>query len=100
MLDTDTQERVALRLGRIEGQIRSLERMVKGSKLCVDLLTQIATAQAALKSAEDEIMYHHLRYCLLDSFGRRQRASQKARLEEMEKIFVQYWKEPCPSTRS
>jgi CsoR family transcriptional regulator, copper-sensing transcriptional repressor len=100
MLDTKTQERVALRLRRIEGQVRGLQRMVESSKLCVDLLTQIAAVQAALKSAGDEILHHHLRYCVPHSFGRRLRASQKARLEEMEKIFVQYCKEPRLSTRS
>ena len=94
MLDTNTQERVALRLRRVEGQVRGLERMVKGSALCVDLLTQIAAIQAALKSAGDEILHHHLRYCLPDSFGGRLRAPEMARLEEMEKIFARYCKEP------
>ncbi len=94
MLDIATQERVALRLRRIEGQVRGLERMVKGPQLCVDLLTQIAAVQAGLKGVGDEILHHHLRYCLPDSFGRRLRATEKARLDEMGKIFVQYCKEP------
>jgi CsoR family transcriptional regulator, copper-sensing transcriptional repressor len=95
MLDADTQERVTLRLRRIEGQVRGLIRMVKGSQLCVDLLTQITAAQAAMKSVGDEILHHHVRHCVPESFGsRRLRASEKARLEEMEKIFVQYCKEP------
>ena len=95
MLDADTQERVTLRLRRIEGQVRGLVRMVKGSRLCVELLTQIAAAQAAMKGAGDEILRHHLRHCVPESFGsRRLRASERARLEEMEKIFVQYCKEP------
>ncbi len=99
MLDASTQECVALRLRRIEGQVRGLERMVKSSKLCVDLLVQIAAVQAALKSAGDEILHHHLRHCIRESFGRRLRASEKARLDEMEKIFVQYCKEPRLSAR-
>ena len=100
MLDANTQDRVALRLRRIEGQVRGLERMLKGTTLCVDVLMQIAAVQAALKSAGDEILHHHLRYCIPDSFGRRLRASEKARLDEMEKIFVQYCKEPRLSARA
>ena len=46
MLDADTQERVTLRLRRIEGQVQGLVRMVKRSRLCVDLLTQIAAAHS------------------------------------------------------
>ena len=95
MLDADTQERVTLRLRRIEGQIQGLARMVKRSRLCVDLLTQIAAAQAAMKGVGDEILHYHVCHCVPESFGsRRLSASGKARLEEMEKIFVQYCKEP------
>jgi len=94
MLDAKTQERVALRLRRVEGQVRGVERMVKGSALCVDLLTQIAAIQAALKGAGDEILHHHLRHCVPESFGRRLRVSEKDRLDEMAKIFAQYCKEP------
>jgi hypothetical protein len=42
MLDSDAQEQVALRLRRIAGQMRGLERMVGESRLCVDFLTQIS----------------------------------------------------------
>ena len=100
MLDAGTQEHVSLRLRRIEGQVRGLERMVKGSELCVDLLTQIAAIQAALKGAGDAILYHHLQYCVSVSFGRRLRAPEKARLKEMAKIFAQYCKEPVRVRRS
>ena len=94
MLDTDAQERLTVRLRRIEGQVRGLERMVKGSQLCVDLLTQIAAVQAALKGVGDEILHYHVRRCVAESFGRRLRNCEKARLEEMEKIFAQYCREP------
>jgi len=68
--------------------------MVKGSVLCVDLLTQISAIQAALKSAGGEILHHHLRHCVRDSFGRQMRASERVRLEEMAKIFTVYCREP------
>ena len=50
MLNADTQDEAALRLRRIGGQVRGLERMVGGPRLCADLLTQISAVQAALKS--------------------------------------------------
>lgn len=94
MLDTKAQERVALRLRRIEGQVRGLQRMVGKPRLCVDLLTQIAAAQSALKSVGDEILHYHVQRCVPESFSRRLRNSERARLEELEKVFVQYCKEP------
>lgn len=94
MLKPSVQKRLTLRLHRIEGQVRGLERMIAESSPCVDLLTQIAAVQSALKSVGDEILHHHVRHCVPESFSRRLRNSERRRLEEMEKIFVQYCKQP------
>jgi len=94
MLDLKAQEGVVVRLRRIEGQVRGIARMVAEPRLCVDLLTQIAAVQAALKSVGDEILHYHVQRCVPESFSRRLRNSERARLEELEKVFVQYCKEP------
>jgi DNA-binding FrmR family transcriptional regulator len=94
MLSEHAQEQVALRLRRIAGQVRGIERMVKEPRLCVDLLVQISAVQSALKSVGDQILYHHVRRCVPGSFSRRLRASERARLEELEKIFTQYCRQP------
>ncbi len=94
MLKADGQKRLNLRLRRIEGQVRGLERMVAEPRLCVDLLVQIAAVQAALKSVGDEILHYHVQRCVPDSFSRRLRNSERARLDELERVFVQYCREP------
>ncbi len=95
MLNVDAQKTLTLRLRRIEGQVRGLERMVTEPRLCVDLLTQIAAVQSALKSVGDEILHYHVRHCVPESFSRRLRNSERERLEEMRKIFIQYCREPA-----
>lgn len=94
MLDADAQEQISLRLRRVEGQVRGVERMLRNTRLCVDLLTQIAAIQAALKSVGDEILHYHVHRCVPESFARRLRSGQRARLDELEKIFAQYCREP------
>ena len=37
------------RLGRIEGQVRGLSKMVEEDRYCIDIGTQIAAARAALR---------------------------------------------------
>jgi DNA-binding FrmR family transcriptional regulator len=96
MLNAHTQKSLTLRLRRIEGQVRGLERMVIKRRLCVELLTQIAAVQSALKGVGDEILHYHVRRCVPESFSRRLRNSERERLAEMEKVFVQYCKEPVP----
>jgi CsoR family transcriptional regulator, copper-sensing transcriptional repressor len=83
-----------LRLRRIAGQVKGLERMAGEPALCVDLLTQVAAVQAALKGVGDQILHHHVHDCIQESFGRRLSFSQKARLLETEQMFAQYCKQP------
>src|SRR5271168_5240150 len=37
------------RLGRIEGQIRGIQRMIEDDRYCADILTQVSSAQEALR---------------------------------------------------
>ncbi|SEH03682.1 Metal-sensitive transcriptional repressor, partial [Nonomuraea solani] len=39
-----TKQDHALRLRRVEGQIRGLQRMVEDDKYCIDILTQVSAA--------------------------------------------------------
>ena len=51
------------RLRRIEGQIRGLHRMVEEDRYCPDIITQIASAQEALRSVGRALMKNHLQHC-------------------------------------
>jgi DNA-binding FrmR family transcriptional regulator len=52
------------RLRRIEGQIRGLLRMVEEDRYCIDVLTQLRAAQAALRGVEDVILTDHVAHCV------------------------------------
>jgi DNA-binding FrmR family transcriptional regulator len=51
------------RLRRIEGQIRGLQRMVEGDRYCADILTQLSSAQEALRAVARALMRNHLAHC-------------------------------------
>ena len=51
------------RLRRIEGQIRGLHRMVEEDRYCPDIITQIASAQEALRGVGRALMRNHLKHC-------------------------------------
>jgi DNA-binding FrmR family transcriptional regulator len=51
------------RLRRIEGQIRGLQRMVEDDRYCPDIITQIASAQEALRGVARALMRNHLQHC-------------------------------------
>lgn len=55
------------RLKRVEGQIRGIAQMVEQDRYCVDVLTQIAAAQSALRSVGKQMLRHHLKHCVADA---------------------------------
>lgn len=54
------------RLSRVEGQIRGIKGMLENSAYCVDILTQVAAATAALNSFSKVLLANHIRTCVVD----------------------------------
>lgn len=53
-----------MRLNRIEGQIRGLKGMVERDAYCVDILTQVSAASAALNSVTKVLLASHIKTCV------------------------------------
>jgi DNA-binding FrmR family transcriptional regulator len=62
-VDDDARQRNLKRLARIEGQVRGIRGMVEEGRYCTDILTQVAAAQAALRSVARELTRSHLKHC-------------------------------------
>jgi DNA-binding FrmR family transcriptional regulator len=62
-----SKAQVLARLRRVEGQIRGLQRMVDDDTYCIDVLTQISAASAALRSVAVALLDDHLRHCVRDA---------------------------------
>jgi DNA-binding FrmR family transcriptional regulator len=58
------KKEILLRLKRIEGQLRGLQRMVEGEASCQDVLMQMAAATAALKKAGMVVVQTYMQECL------------------------------------
>ncbi|MBV2362304.1 metal-sensitive transcriptional regulator [Nocardiopsis mangrovi] len=52
------------RLRRIEGQVRGLQRMVEDDAYCIDILTQTAAVNKALRSFALSMLDEHLKHCV------------------------------------
>ena len=52
------------RLSRIEGQIRGIRNMVDNNAYCVDVLTQVSAASAALNSFTRVLLASHIKGCV------------------------------------
>jgi CsoR family transcriptional regulator, copper-sensing transcriptional repressor len=61
---TATKEQLVGRLARVEGQVRGVTRMVEEDRYCIDILTQISAAQAALDKIALGLLDAHARHCM------------------------------------
>lgn len=80
---TDARRQSLARLGRIEGQIRGIAKMVEDDRYCVDIITQIAAARAALKRVSDELLKDHVAHCVEDAIESGNRKEQRTKVSEL-----------------
>ena len=55
------------RLRKVEGQVRGIQRMVQEDQYCIDVLTQVNSATAALKAVGMGLLDEHVRHCVKES---------------------------------
>ena len=73
------KDQLLRRLARIKGQVGGVERMVEEDRYCIDVLTQIAAAQAALDKVALGLLDGHARHCVIGG----EPAKQDERTEEL-----------------
>jgi CsoR family transcriptional regulator, copper-sensing transcriptional repressor len=77
----DNKEKVKNRLRRIGGQIGGIERMVDEERYCIDILTQISAAQAAIDKVALALLDEHTRHCVVGA------STPEAREEKTEEMM-------------
>jgi DNA-binding FrmR family transcriptional regulator len=89
MLDDTQQQSLVTRLNRIEGQVRGIRRMVQEPRLCVEILQQLAAAEAALNRISLAVFKFHVERCVPDGVtqGDAERGKQ---LSELVDIFDRF----------
>lgn len=60
----DNKPALLKRLNRIEGQVRGVSKMVQNDTYCIDILTQVGAAKAALDKVALELVRDHAKHCL------------------------------------
>jgi CsoR family transcriptional regulator, copper-sensing transcriptional repressor len=62
---TASKEQLLGRLSRVEGQVRGVAKMVEEDRYCIEVLTQISAARAALEQISLGLLDGHARHCML-----------------------------------
>jgi len=86
-MQKETKAQVTKRLGRIEGQVRGLSRMVEEDRYCIDIVTQISAVRAALRKVEEEVLRDHVAHCVEGAIASGNRAEQRKKIAELMDVF-------------
>ena len=75
------------RLGRIEGQVRGLSKMVEEDRYCIDIVTQISAVRAALRRVEEEVLRDHVAHCVEHAIASGNKADQRQKITELMEVI-------------
>jgi DNA-binding FrmR family transcriptional regulator len=87
-MNESTKASCIKRLSRIEGQVRGLSRMVEEDRYCIDIVTQLSAARAALRRVEQEILRDHVGHCVKQAMRSDDRADQERKIEELMDVLA------------
>src|SRR5512147_1017076 len=61
---TQDKEKILIRLRKMEGQLKGIQRMVEEDKYCVDVLNQLYSIIAGTQKVASIVMKDHIRGCV------------------------------------
>jgi DNA-binding FrmR family transcriptional regulator len=87
-MDTEHKQSNLKRLGRIEGQVRGLARMLEEDRYCIDIVTQISAVRAALRKVEEELLRDHVGHCVEHAITSGNKTEQRKKIAELMDVFA------------
>ena len=88
-IDDDLVKDIKVRLRKIEGQVKGIEKMVSSDACCKNILVQVAAARAAMNSVGGLVLERYTKNCLLQGDAD---ASEKEKIEELVSTFLMFLK--------
>jgi len=61
------KDKLLKKLNRVEGQVRGIQKMVSEDRYCIDILTQIQAARAALTQVGLAVLEGHSKGCVVNA---------------------------------
>lgn len=86
-VNSATKKSCAARLGRIEGQVRGIARMLDEDRYCIDVITQIQAVKAALKRVEEEMLRDHVSHCVEEAIRSGDAKQQRQKVAELMQVL-------------
>ncbi len=70
------KKNILVRLKKMEGQLKGIQKMVEEDKYCVDILTQLSSIIAASQKVANIIMKDHIQGCVRNALIQNDRSEE------------------------
>ena len=85
---TRDKKDLLLRLKRMEGQLKGIQRMVESDQYCVDVLNQLSSVIAATQKVASIILADHVKGCVRDALTTGDRSDEH--VNELVKVVERF----------
>lgn len=88
--DRGTQDNMLLRLRRVEGQVRGVQKMVEEQRYCPDVLVQMSAIHESLRAVERILMKNHLQHCATEALRSGDDKQAQKTYDELTELFYKH----------
>ncbi|HET8889602.1 MAG TPA: metal-sensitive transcriptional regulator [Candidatus Angelobacter sp.] len=88
--EASERESLLLRLRRIEGQVRGVQRMVEEDRYCPDVLVQMSAIHESLRAVERIMMKDHLQHCATQALRSGDAKQAQQTYDELTELFYRH----------
>ncbi|GMT50045.1 MAG: hypothetical protein IEMM0008_1584 [bacterium] len=79
-----------IRLRKIEGQAKGVQKMIHGDRYCIDILMQIKSIKNALIKVEENILKRHIETCVQDAIKSGSESEMEAKISELMEVISRF----------
>lgn len=89
-VDADLKNDALVRLRRIEGQVRGVQRMVDEQRYCADVLVQISAIHESLRGVAQLMLRNHLEHCASEAIRSGDSVRRTRMYDELTDLFAKH----------
>lgn len=87
VIEQNTKKETLVRLKKVEGQIRGIQKMIDDRRYCIDVVMQLAAAESALHRVSEIVLKNHLETCVLSAFRSNDEEDRQAKVDELMRVY-------------
>lgn len=89
-VDAAMKDNLLVRLKRVEGQVRGIQKMVEEERYCPDVLVQMSAVHESLRAVERILMKNHLQHCATEALRSGDDKEAQRTYDELTELFYRH----------